>query len=264
MKTRTVAFAAGIILLAAPGFAQKPKSQKEIEALQAIQNATDPDARLKAIDNLLTNFADTEYKIAVLDMAVETARQKNDATLVNIWADRALQVNPKDYIAMDDLAAMTAGQMKEFDLNLKDEAAKVDKNARGAIDNIKDATKPNPSMTDTDWAGYKADLVAAAHEALGLSAMAQKNYTGAIDEYKLGLAAHSNSVLMVRLGQAYTRTKQYDEAIAQFTQAMADAGASTAVKQVAQAGKVNAEKLKAAASAAPAAPAPAPPPAPKP
>ncbi len=255
MKTRTVAFAAGAILLAAPMFAQKPKSQKEVEALQAIQNATDPDSRLKAIDNLLTNFADTEFKNAVLDMAVETARQKNDPTLVNIWADRALQANPKDYIAMDDLAAITAGQMKEFDLNLKDEAAKVDKNAHGAMDNIKDATKPNPNMSDADWTGYKADLVAAAHEALGLSDMAQKNYTGAIDEYKAGMAAHSNSVLMVRLGQAYTRTKQYDEAIAQFTQAMADPGASTAVKQVAQAGKVNAEKLKTAASGAPAAPA---------
>ncbi len=258
MKTRTVAIAAGLFLLAAPIFAQKPKSQKEVEALQAIQNATDPDARLKAIDNLLTNFADSEFKIAVLTVAVETARQKNDPTLVNIWADRALQANPKDYVAMDDLASVTAAQMKEFDLNLKDEVAKVDKNAHGAIDNVKDATKPNPNMTDADWAGYKADLVAAAHEALGLSNMAQKNYTGAIDEYKAGLAAHSNSVLMVRLGQAYTQNNQYDEAIAEYTQAMADAGASPAVKQVAQAGKANAEKRKAAASAAPAAPAPKP------
>ena len=259
MKTRTVAFAAGIILLAPPGFAQKPKSPKEIAALQAIQNATDPDARLKSIDNLLTNFADTEFKNAVLDMAVETARQKNDPTLVDVWADRALQANPKDYIAMDDLAAITAAQMKEFDLNLKDEAAKVDKNAHGAIDLVKDATKPNPNMTDADWAGYKADITAAAHEALGLSEAAQKNYTGAIDEYKAGMAAHPNSVLMVRLGQVYTQNKQYDEAIAQYTQALADAGASPAVKQVAQAGKTNAEKRKAAASAAtPVVPAPAP------
>lgn len=257
MMTRTIAFAAGIILLAATGIAQKPKSQKEIAALQAIQSATDPDARLKAIDDLLTNFADTEFKNAVLDMAVETARQKNDPALVNIWADRALEANPKDFIAMADLASITAGQMKEFDLNLKDEAAKVDKNAHGTIDLIKDAAKPNATMSDADWTGYKADLVAAAHEALGLSDSAQKNYAGAIEEYKAGLAAHSNSVLMVRMGQAYAQNKQYDEAIAEFTQALADPGASPAVKQVATAGKANAEKKKAGAVAAPAA-APAP------
>jgi hypothetical protein len=37
----------------------KVKSQKELEALQKVQGATDPQQRLQAIDNVLENFTDT-------------------------------------------------------------------------------------------------------------------------------------------------------------------------------------------------------------
>ena len=40
----------------------KPKSQKEVDAIMAIQNAQDPDARVNAAEALLHNFADTEFK----------------------------------------------------------------------------------------------------------------------------------------------------------------------------------------------------------
>ncbi len=246
----------GMLLAAAPSFAQKPKSQKEVDALMAIQNATTVDARLKAIDDLLTNFADTEFKNQVLDMAVETARQKNDPALVAVWADRALQANPKDYIAMVDLASVTAGQMKPFDLNLADEAAKVDKNANGALGLIKDAAKPNPNMADADWTGYKQDLAASAYEAMGLADAVQKKYPEAIAAYKAGLAEHDSPVLMVRLGQVYASSGQFDDAIAQFDKAAAHPQATPQVKQVALAAKAEAQKRKAAAGgAAPAAPA---------
>ncbi len=265
MTSRPALAALAAILLAAPSFAQAPaapqgphpKSQKEVDALMAIQNATTADARLKAIDDLLTNFADTEFKTQVLDMAVETARQKNDPEAVAAWADRALQANPKDYIAMVDLASVTAGQMKQFDLNLTDEVAKVDKNAHGAIDNVKVATKPNPNMTDDQWKGYQGDITASAYEALGIAASVQKNYPAAIEQFKDGLAASPNAVLRVRLGQAYVLNKQYDEAIAEYDKAMADPNAPAQVKQIAQAAKVSAEKLKApSAGAAPATPKP--------
>lgn len=261
-KVCTWAVVAGVLLAAAPSFAQKPKSQKEVDALMAIQNATTVDARLKAIDDLLTNFADTEFKNQVLDMAVETARQKNDPALVAVWADRALQANPKDYIAMVDMASVTAGQMKPFDLNLPDEAAKVTKYANGALDQIKDAAKPNPNMSDADWASYKADLTASAYEAIGMSYAVQKKYPEAIAAFKTGIAAKDSPVLMVRMGQSYAAAGQYDDAIATFEKAMANPQASPQVKQVAAANKAEAEKKKAAASGAPpaagAAPAPKP------
>jgi tetratricopeptide (TPR) repeat protein len=225
----------------------------------AIQNAKDPDSRLKAIDDLLTNFADTDFKSQVLDMAVDTARMKNDPSAVAAWADRALQNNPKDYIAQADLASALASQMKEFDLNLKDEASKVQQNAQGAIDNVKDAPKPNPSMTDAQWEAAKKEIAAQAYEAWGMSDMVQKNYKDAIQQFSHAISMSPNSVLRVRLGQAYVNDKQYDAAIAQYELAMSDPNAPVQVKQIAQAGKVQALKLKGGPAAPPAAtPAPAP------
>ncbi len=268
MISRPALAALAALALALPSFAQQaaapqqsaaapqgphPKSQKELDALMAIQNAKDPDSRLKAIDDLLTNFADTDFKSQVLDMAVDTARMKNDSGAVAAWADRALQNNPKDYIAQADLAGALASQMKEFDLNLKDEAAKVQKNAQGAIDNVKDAPKPNPNITDAQWESAKKEIAAQAYEAWGMSDMTQKNYKDAIQQFSHAISMAPNSVLRVRLGQAYLNDKQYDAAIAQYDLAMSDANAPVQVKQIAQAGKVQATKLK----AGPAAPAPA-------
>ena len=151
MKNRLPVLLGVALLVIVPAFSQqsgpKPKSQKEADALNAIQQATDADTKLKLIDDLLAKYSDTEYKPILLDIAVETARQKNDAALVSVWGDRALQVNTKDYIAMLAIAETTAMSIKEYDLNLKDEVTRVDKNANGVMAAVKDAPKPQ-QLTD--------------------------------------------------------------------------------------------------------------------
>jgi hypothetical protein len=42
----------------------------------AIQQAATPDAQIAAVENLLTKFADTEFKAMALQMAVQAAQQK--------------------------------------------------------------------------------------------------------------------------------------------------------------------------------------------
>src|SRR5579884_448684 len=64
-----------------PPAAPKPKSKAEADAIRAVQTSTDPDTRLQKIDDVLTKFADTEYKNLLLDMAVQTAQMKGDQTL---------------------------------------------------------------------------------------------------------------------------------------------------------------------------------------
>jgi len=66
------ALAAGAVFLQAQ---PKPKSQKEVEAIQAIFNAQDPDSRIAAAEKLLTNFADTEFKAIALQVAAAPVRQ---------------------------------------------------------------------------------------------------------------------------------------------------------------------------------------------
>lgn len=252
MKTRLTVLSLAAYFVMSPAFAQgpKPKSKGEYDAIMAIQNAATADARLTAIDDLLTKFADTEYKNMVLDMAVETAQQKNDATLVGVWADRALQANPKDFVAMLAIAGSTASGIKEFDLNLKDEVAKVDKNANGALDALKDAPKIQPQMTDAQWADAKKDFASEAYQALAIAAMNQKKYADAVTQFKTAIdtAAHPDPATYVRLGSAYETTKAYDQAIAAFDKAIAVPDASAQIKQIAENLKAEVTKRKAAAA----------------
>jgi len=109
---------AALALLASVALAQpKPKSKDEYDALMAIQNATTADARLAAIDNLLTKFADTEFKSQVLLMAAATAQQKNDYEKMTIYAERTIEADPQNFQAMLMLAAGIAQHTREFDLD---------------------------------------------------------------------------------------------------------------------------------------------------
>ena len=55
----------------------KPKSQKEVDAFNAMLSAPDDDARMAAAENLLTKFADTEFKPLALYIATAAAQSKS-------------------------------------------------------------------------------------------------------------------------------------------------------------------------------------------
>lgn len=224
----------------------QPKSQKEVEALQAIQAATDPDSRIKAIENLLNNFADTDYKPLVLQIATQSAQQKGDWPLTVAYAERTLEADPKSYNAMLILAAGTAQHTGEHDLDKDQKLAKAEKYANDAMAAIKTAPKPRPDLPDADWENAKKDFTAQAHEALGISASVKKKHDVAITEYKqaLATAATPDPTTMVRLGAAYNATNKPDEAIPLLDKVLAMGNIPPAIKTVAQSEKSKAEKLK--------------------
>ncbi len=248
LQTTLVLASASLIL------AQKPKSNKEIEALQAIQTAQDPDARIAAIENLLTKFADTEFKPMVLTMAAQTEQQKGDYEKMVIYCDRALEADPKSYTAMLMLASGGANHTREFDLDKEEKLAKAEKNAKTALELIPSATKPNPAISDDQWAIMKKDFTSQGHEALGLVAVARKNYEGAIAEFKTSveMAGTPDPATAVRLGSAYNSAGKYDEAIATLDKVINIPDVNPAVKQFAQNEKAKAVKAK-SGTAAPAA-----------
>jgi tetratricopeptide (TPR) repeat protein len=248
--TAALALALGTVLAVPALYAQKapqPKSQKEIQALQAIQNAATPDERLKAIDSLLENFADTEYKTMVLQMAMQTAEQKGDQAATITYGERLLEAEPKNIFALSTLATEIAAHTREFDLDKEEKLAKAEKYANEAIADAKDAVKFRPDITDEQWNGVKKDIVAQSHDALGRVAMLRKKYDVAINEFQTSMneAATPDSTTAVRLGEAYLQSGKYDDAIAQFDKATGMPGASPQVKQVANARKAEAMKLKA-------------------
>ena len=84
-----------------PLWAQKPKSKKEAASHSwRSKLAKTPDERIAAIEEVLTNFADTEFKTALLTMAVQTEEQKNDYAQMVFYADRLLKADPMNTFAL--------------------------------------------------------------------------------------------------------------------------------------------------------------------
>jgi len=246
------------LAVALPGLAQqlKPKSNEELEALKAMFGAQTADARIAAAENVLTKFKDTDFKAVALYFEAASYREKGDYEHTVVFGERTLEADPKHYQAMLMLAAVIAAHTKEFDLDREDKLAQVEKYCNTALELLKDAPKPNPNLTDDQWAGAKKDFAADGHAALGMGAMARKKYDVAESEFKIAIdtAQKPDPSNMVRLGKAYMDDGKYDDAIAQFDKVMAMQDINVQVRQVAQAQRVRAFQKKGPAKPADAAP----------
>ena len=85
---------------AAPAAKKGPgvKSKGEQEAVQALFQAQQagPDAIIKAADDLLSKYADSDFKEIALYVEAVAYQQKHDAVKAQIIAERVLEINPKN------------------------------------------------------------------------------------------------------------------------------------------------------------------------
>ncbi|MBM3810781.1 MAG: tetratricopeptide repeat protein [Acidimicrobiia bacterium] len=219
------------------------KSQKEMEAVQAIFAAPDAAARIKAADDLLLKFADTEFKAVALQVAAASAQEMNDFEKMVLYAERTLEVDPKNYASMLMLASGIAQRTREHDLDKEEKLARSEKYAKEALEILNAAPKPRPDITDEQWDAAKKDFMAQAHEAMGLSAMVRKKYDDAITQFKTAveMGATPDPATKVRLASVYNSAGKYDEAIAVLDALLAEQDLHPTIRQFA-----SQEKLKAA------------------
>ena len=275
MRFKSVLVAGGVLALAFSLWAQKdkdkapsgpkPKNNKEVAALNAINAAPTVDDKLKAIDNVLTNFKDTEFKPMLLEMALQLEAQKGDYAQVVTYGQEILDKDPKNAVALVTLAGETARRTREFDLDKDEKLAKADKWAKDGIEAAKTAPKPaGTNMTDDQWEHQRKDLQSQGYEALGMSATVSKKYDDAITNFKLALDLSPTAGTWLRLGQAYEDASKWDEASDAYDKAGAMPNASAQIKTIATSKKAEVAKLKAGggakppASAAPGGPQPVP------
>jgi len=222
------------------------KSQAEAQAIMAMFQAPDSDARIKAAEELIVKFADTEFKAIALFFTAISYQQKNDTENTVVYAERVLETDPSHYQAMLTLASATALRTREFDLDREEKLGRAEKYANQALEIIKTAPRPNPNITDEQWEAAKKDFSSQAYEALGLAALVRKDYDKGIGLFKksLEVATTPDATTSIRLGNAYTRAGRYDEAIATLDKVMADPDAPPQLKQFAQAEKARAVQAK--------------------
>ena len=234
---------------AAPSGQPRPKSQKESEALRKVQTdnqAQNWDAEITDINAVLENFADTDYKILLLNMGMDASQRKGDAASVVTFGERIMQADPKDVTAHVALAEGTAQRTRENDLDKDQSIKKIRDYANGALANMQTSTPP-AGVSEAQWPDFKKQLTSQAYDALGQADELDKKYPDAITHFKSAIDAQpENPVPLARLSKAYVENKQYDDAITTADKVLAMNAAPAQIKQFAQAQKDSATKLKTA------------------
>jgi tetratricopeptide (TPR) repeat protein len=231
----------------------QPKSQKELEAIQAIFSAQDFESRIAAANNLISKFADTEFKATAYYVAADSAMNKGDIDQAIVYAEKCIEADPQFYGAMLLISRALAQRTREFDLDREEKLGRSEKLAKQVIEILKTAPKPRPDVTDEQWEGFKKEFAGQAYEAIAMGAMVRKNYQAAADNFKLAAdsSPQPDPATLVRLGNAYRMLKKFDEALVVLDKALADPNAVAAVKQAATQEKNSVNQAKAAATKQP-------------
>lgn len=223
-------------------------SKKEADAINKVINAKTPDERIAAVEELITNFADTEAKTWAYQQAAEASEAKKDVAKAIFYAERALETDPKYVDSLITVARETAASTRPNDLDRDDKLAKADKDAKEALALIPEEPKPaNIKATDAQWEAFKKDETAQAHVALGLSAMARKKYADAATEYQAAVDNEPtpDPTHMIRLANAYNEAGKPDDALNVANKLLAMTDLNPGYKKFAQQEKDRAEQAKA-------------------
>lgn len=211
----------------------KPKSKGETTALQAVLAAQDPAGRIKAADDLLTKYADTEFKSFALYLVADSYAQLGNNDKAIVYSEQTLEADPKNYQAQTLLAKLYASTVKPTDLDKQEKLTKAGKYAADAIENLKTAEKPNPQLPDAEWTAMKNDFAGQSHLALGIVAAYQNKMDDATANFTKVAEMDSDPVDLVRAGRVLLDLKKYAAAIPWFEKAAAFPGVPAQIKQIA-------------------------------
>jgi tetratricopeptide (TPR) repeat protein len=221
---------------AAPTAQPKVKSSAEAQAVNAMIQARSagPDAVIKAADDLLTKFADTEFKEIAFTFEAQAYQQKGDFAKAEIFDEDILKMDPKNSDASLQLGELIVNHTGENDLDKEEKLAKAEKLLNQTIENVKVAAKPNPQITDAQWENYKKGTISEAQSDLARSAMLRKKYDDAIANYKSASETDPQPAYSAYLAQAYQKAGKNDEALALCDKLLSDPQLNPQIKQYVQ------------------------------
>jgi len=230
---KTILQVAMMLALCAPLFAQvadpRPKSQKEAEALMAIQDATDPDVRIEAIHSLLTGFKNTEFKEYANFMMMLSYQQKNDFEMMLLYGESTLAINPTNLDTLLSLGYAIPARTGEFDLDKEEKLAKAEDFAKRALLAIPTLENTNEDITPEAWLVAKKNYMSQAHDSLGLIAMQRKDYAAAEGSFRqsLQVAGEQGATTFYHLARTLRELDKNDEAMEMIDKAIAAGGVMT-------------------------------------
>jgi len=224
-----------------------PKSAAELTALQAWQaaaQANDPDALIKATDEVLTKFPDTDFKPMLLSTEASAYLQKKDWIKAQIFGEQALAADPKSFQASLVMADAIGQHIGDHDLDRDEKIAKAEKYAHQTIDLLNTAPKPRPDITDDQWTGYKKPMIGQAYHDIALAEMTRKGWDASIAAFKSAIENDPQPAYEVQMAQALQQSGKNDEAIATCDKVLAEPNLHPAIASAAKGIKAAATQAK--------------------
>ena len=215
----------------------KPKSNAENSALVAMFNATDPDAQIKAADEFLKTYPDTDYKGQALLIEATGYHAKKDEPKAIVAGEASLKEDPKSYATLLLLSDIYSRTSHATDLDLAEKMAKSDKYARDAIAILEVAPKPKPELADAEWEGAKKGEEERGYMALGFSALLRRKFDDAKTNFDKAVSLYADALDMLYVERGYGDAKRYDDALAWIDKAVAAPNANDNLKRIAASDK---------------------------
>ena len=233
----TIGLIAGSLAMAQQ---MKVKSKGEGTAVNAMLGATDPDARIKAAEDLLGKYADTSFKAYALYIEADAWQRKNDTAKALFYAEESVNADPTRFDAALILTNLLSDQTRSNDLDKEDKFKRIQGYAEMALKGLETAQKPNPTLPDAQWAVFKNENKADATQALAHLTVLRGKFDEGAKEYEAALALNPDPFLMIRAGRAFLDMKRPEDAVKWFDRALASPQSDDTAKRIASADKARA------------------------
>jgi tetratricopeptide (TPR) repeat protein len=198
---------------------------------------------------LLTKYSDTVYKAPALDLEAGAYHKKGDDDHAQVYAEQAIQADPKDYQAPLLVAETIVQHTRENDLDKEEKLAKAEKDLNLAMENTKAAPKPNPQTPDAQWDEFKKSEIAEEQANMGRVFLLRKKFDEAVANLQPALEADPQPAYFVWLATAQVGADKNDEALATCSKLLEQPNLLPIFKQVISG--IRAQALMAKAKAAP-------------
>ena len=247
--TRTIFAGMALIMAGAACLLGQAKkvSKGEADAYNAMIMAAqsgDNDATIKAADDLVTKFSDTQFKSVALMLEARAYQAKGDDDRAQVYAEQCMAADPKGYQAPLLVGETIVRHTRENDLDKDEKLAKAEKDLNLTIENAKTAEKPNANLPDAQWEEAKKFTIAEAQADLGRVSMLRKKYADAIAPLQAAVDADPQPAYFVWLASSQQQAGKNDEAIATVDKLLAQPNLDPRFRQAATAVKLDAAKAK--------------------
>ena len=194
-------------LVAQPNF----KSQEEIDAFIAVQNAASPQERATAGEAFLATYPESEAAGLAAYMTMLSYQQLNDFDNMLLYGDLVLESNPAPGVMAGTLISLANAiptRTREFDLDKEEKLAKAEDYAKRAMGLIPTLAKMDPNVTDDEWLATRKEFMSQCHEALGGVALKREDFAASEASFRQALALSAEPLPFTLYNLAMSLSKQ--------------------------------------------------------